>query len=76
MQGDSKVMTWVALEDGRALAVRWMENEDGCPALVNRRRYLKMVQQQVWMRVGHLRYWWMQDGVTAHMTNDILNFLQ
>ena len=78
-QGDSKVMAWVALVDGRALEVRWMVDEEGRNVSVTGDRYLNMIQNQVWPEVrGRARrngYWWMQDGATSHTTLAVLNFL-
>jgi len=78
-QGDSKVMGWVALVDGKALRVRWMEDDEGRPMSVNGARYLAMVRDDVWpeirIQAGRRRYWWMQDGATCHTTDDVLAFL-
>ena len=78
-QGDSKVMAWVAIVDGRVLEVRWMVDEEGRNVSVNGERYCSMIADHVWPEVrGRARrnqYWWQQDGATSHMTKDVLEFL-
>jgi hypothetical protein len=77
-QGDSKVMAWVALVDGRALEVRWMVDEDGRNVSVKAKLYLDMLKdvwQEVLDRAGQLQYWWQQDGATCHTTDAVLTFL-
>ena len=77
-QGDSKVMAWCGMVDGRMLRVRWMVDEAGRPVSVNGDRYQSLLQD-VWPEVRHQssrrRYWVMQDGATSHTTAVNLNFL-
>ena len=77
-QGDSKVMAWCGMVDGKMLKVRWMVDEAGRPATVNSARYGELLQE-VWKEVRHRssrrRFHWMQDGATSHVTNVNLNFL-
>ena len=78
-QGDTKLMAWCGLVDGKMLTVRWMVDKDGRPASVNGERYgdlLKQVWPEVRQRSSRRNYWWMQDGATSHTTNDNLNFLR
>ena len=78
-QGDSKVMAWVAIVDGKCLKVRWMVDEEGRNVSVTGDRYLSMIEEEVWpevrRRAARNGYWWQQDGATSHTTNAILNFL-
>jgi hypothetical protein len=78
-QGDSKVMAWCGVVDGRMLEVRWMVDEDGWPELVMLQRYQAMLQNQVWPEVrnrsSRWHYWFMQDGATSHTTNLNIDFL-
>ena len=39
-QGDSNVMAWVTLVNGRPLTERWTEDEQGRPASIRGKRYL------------------------------------
>ena len=77
-QGDSKVMAWCGMVDGRMLQVRWMVDEAGRPASVNGDRYQALLQE-VWPEVRFLsnlrEYWAMQDGATSHTTAVNLAFL-
>ena len=77
-QGDTKVMAWCGMVDGKMLAVRWMIDESGRPASVDSDRYQATIQQ-VWAEVrnrsSRRHFWWMQDGATSHVTNVNLNFL-
>ena len=50
-QGDSKVMAWCGMVDGRMLAVGWMVDENGMPHSVTSQRYQEMLQQHVWPEV-------------------------
>ena len=73
-------MAWVALVDGRALAVRWMVDERGRPTSVTSDRYLAMVRDSVWPEVRYAssrrKYWWQQDSATSHTTNNVLDFVK
>ena len=64
-QGDTKVMVWCRMVDGKMLKVRWMEDEARRPASVNSDRY-QAVLQEVWdevkRRSNRRHYYWMQDG--------------
>ena len=78
-QGDSKVMAWVAIVDGKALEVRWMVDEEGRNVSVNSELYLNMLKQvweEVRLRSSRLQLWWMQDGARPYTTEDVLNFLR
>ena len=50
-QGDSKVMAWCGMVDGRMLAVGWMVDENGMPHSVTSQQYQEMLQQHVWPEV-------------------------
>ena len=50
-QGDSKVMAWCGMVDGRMLVVWWMVDENGRPQSVTSLRYQEMLQQHVWPEV-------------------------
>ena len=73
-QGESKVMAWCGLVDGRMLEVRCMDKK-GRPRSVTSERCQNMMQQHVWNQSSCWNYWFMQDGVTSHMTNLNINFL-
>ena len=79
-QGDTKVMAWVGLVDGKGLVVRWMVDEAGRPVSVTSDRYLAMLRDLVWPEVRHRSsrrlFWWQQDGATSHCTDVVLNFLE
>ena len=78
-QGDSKVMAWVAIVDGKTLEVRWMVDEEGRNVSVNSELYLNMLKQvweEVRLRSSRLQLWWMQDGARPYTTEDVLNFLR
>ena len=81
-QGDSKVMVWWAVVDGKMLAVQWMVDENGRPESVNSERYQDMLKDRIWPEVRYRSSWhkclFMQDGATSHTTNAIIantNFL-
>ena len=78
-QGDSKVMAWCRMVDGRMLAVGWMVDENGRPHSVTSQRYQEMLQQHVWPEAwnqsSRQNYWFMQDGATSHKTELNINFL-
>ena len=77
-EGDSKLMAWCGVVDGRMLVVRWMVDEDGRPQSVTSQRYQEVQQSQVWPEVrnrsSRRQYWFRQDGATSHSTNLNLNF--
>ena len=50
-QGDSKLLAWYGVVDGRMLVVRWMVDEGGRPQSVTSQRYQEMLQSQVWPEV-------------------------
>ena len=82
-QGDTKVMAWVALIDGKALRVRWMQDDEGRNVNVTGDSYQEMIQHDVWPEVQyHARRntWWMQqDGASVHCkatTNDLEQLFQ
>ena len=79
-QGDSKVMAWCGLVDGKALEVRWMVDADGRPASVTSERYLAMIREEVWpevrFRSSRRLFWWQQDGATSHTANVVLDFVK
>ena len=52
-QGDSKVMAWCGMVDGRMLAVGWMVDENGMPHSVTSQQYQEMLQQHVWPEVWY-----------------------
>ena len=69
-------MAWVGLVNVKALEVQWMVDEEGRNVLINGERYLSMLRDRVWPEVARRNgFWWQQDGVTSHITNQILDFL-
>ena len=78
-QGDTKVMAWCAMVDGRMLKVRWMVDEEGRSASVNGDRYQSLLQDvwtEVRFRSSQRLFWVMQDGARPHTTDINLNLLR
>jgi hypothetical protein len=79
VQGDAKVMAFVALVDGRISCLHWF-TENGQNVSVNSTRYLELMQDVLWPSVRgsatRKQLYFMQDGATAHTTNDVLSFLK
>jgi hypothetical protein len=79
-QGDSKVMAWVALVDGKALQVQWMQDHEGRNVNVSGESYLKMVRDKVWpevrLRARRLKWWFQQDGAPVHVTRATIDFIE
>ena len=74
-QGAEKIMCWVAIVDGLVLRPGWFEKGE----FVNEQRYLDLLQQSLWPEVRHIatrrEYWYQQDCVPCHRSNECLNFL-
>ena len=73
-------MTFVAIADGKILAVHDFRDENGRSVTVNGASYLAMLEDFVWPAIqDHVEdqeLWWMQDGAPPHCTQAVLSFLR
>ena len=78
-QGDSRVMAWCGMVDGRMLAVKWMVDENGRPHSVTSQCYQEMLQQHVWPegrnQSSRQNCWFLQDVATSLTTELNINIL-
>ena len=79
-QGDSKVMAWVALINGEALRVQWMEDDEGRNIRVTGDSYLHMLRTKVWpeirQRARRQKWIWQQDGAPVHVGRATIEWLE
>ena len=78
-QGDSKIMAFVVIIDGRILPVIWHVDSEGKHVSVNSERYIEVIKSKVLPLFSGDQikiYWWMQDGATAHTSKIALTYLR